>query len=97
MKIVNYHKDNYSYDNEGYVIHGAIIMDKVEFTDVCYYLKREKQTATEKIDTYIRDSLKLCDIDTKTPYTCGVTASKLIAEHYGLRNYKDQNYWIIIK
>lgn len=104
MKVVNHHKNNYSYDRSGNgsVIRGTLYMSQKEFKEVIGYLAKEYKRALKNCDTSKRDGLSylfdwiLPKHDNKSPFCAGITATTLIFKHYNLPRYKEQNYTIKI-
>lgn len=99
MKLTNHRKNNYGNDVYGNVIAGTITMSQQEYADVYQYLSTVYGKAKRENNTYCRDSLAhLFSTDflvsTRNIFSVGVMATKLIALHYHLPKYKDQNYII---
>ena len=99
MKLINHNKNNH-YDIDTFVMSGTITMSQKEYKKVYEFLMATRDKAILKIDTYTRDSLEnIKHFQNKTVgdlFSFGVVATKLIAEKYGLKNYKKQNYGIKI-
>jgi len=102
MKLVNHHKDNYTYDDthDGSVMNGTIYMTAREWADMLKRLRKAYDRATRDCNTRIRDGLAhvfnwtLKHHGDKKRVCLGVTATSLIALKYNLKRYKHQNYVI---
>jgi hypothetical protein len=97
MKLTNHHKEN-SYTHNTYVMRGTIEMTREEYANAFQWLCRMYEKAVKECNTYVRDGLSslLLQKDTQIFFSLGVTATKMIAKKYGLKNYKDVNYCIRI-
>ncbi len=102
MKLVNHHKDNYTFDdsNDGSVMNGTIYVTESEYADIVRRIKASYRVAVKSSTTYRRDSLAhvinwtFRNHGNDKRLCLGVTATELIAKWYKLPNYKKQNYVI---
>lgn len=98
MKLTNHTKKGSYNLSDGTYIQGTIKMTIPEYINlVCPFLARNLKHTQ---DTYARDCLMTCDFEAHkhhTLFSLGIFATKLIATHFGLKNYKDQNYAILVK
>ena len=98
MKLINHNKNN-SYDINTYVMRGTIEMTRKEFCKVFKYLTNEYHNAELNCITQTRDGLSHAVDGFKSTgnlFNLGVCATGLIVSKYGLKNYKQQNYGILI-
>lgn len=99
MKLINHKNGNY-YECAGGIMRGTISMTIDEYKQSMRFLASERKRAIKKCDTAIRDGLAFVKgfayvySHPSEPISLGVTATKLITKHFGLKNYKDQNYAI---
>lgn len=102
MKLTNHKKSNYYNLPDGTTIRGTITLTDIELQKSLDYLYKQYKKALTNNDTYTRDELlKINEYDKKgVPqilFSIGVHATKLLAKHYKLTTYKDQNYALYIK
>ena len=100
MKLINHRRNNNFYDIDNYVMRGTITMTRAEFQNAMEVLQRRLNRAIKECDTYIRDGLMskswIVEPKAKSLFSLGVVATKLIANQYGLKNHRKQNYGIQI-
>lgn len=100
MKLTN-HPNSNIYDINTYVMRGTITINQEEFEKISEFLIKIEKEAIKDCNTYVRDGLsgikkRLKNRKGKRKFCLGITATRLIAGQYNLKNYKDVNYGIRI-
>jgi len=106
MILKNFQNKNYFNLHDGTSIRGSITMSNYQYSNVKNMIGREKEKATLRCNTYIRDSLSNINnrLDKKVGgsistdmYSVGVVATTLIVDRYSIKGYKNQNYILVVE
>jgi hypothetical protein len=98
MKITHRQNKNYTYDHNGSVIRGDIIISKEEFEQFVKYLKRQWKRKTPYFyNDLVQERIGKPYGTKNNCYSLGTTANHVLAEKSGFKLPKPINYQIIVK
>lgn len=98
IKVIHRHDKNFTYDQNGSVIRGDILVTKKEFDLFEKYLKMQwkRKTPYFYMDL-VNERIKKPYGNKKNCYSLGVTANSVLSKKFNFKLPKPINYQIIVK